>query len=77
MTTCSFKLFSSQKPNKEIPYQTIEIRIVNVCVHVSEIATHRENYIIGTACIRLLLNVIEERFQLNFEEKIMKSVMNE
>lgn len=48
-----------------LPDQQIQISIVNVCIHVCEIAAHRQNDVIRTRSIRLCQNVTIEFFQLN------------
>lgn len=47
-----------------LPDQQIQISIVNACIHVREVAAHRQNDVISTRSIRLCQNVTIEFVQL-------------
>jgi hypothetical protein len=57
---------SSRALPSHLPDQLVEILVVDVSVHVSEIAAHREDEVLGAVQLVLRLNEVDEFFDLFF-----------
>lgn len=43
-----------------LPYQLVQVFVIDTCVHIGEITTHCHDYVVGTIELGLCLNITYE-----------------